>query len=519
MKKKLTPVLILAAILVIIAAVWQAKEAATLEDKLLEIDRQTQTERLLALALPEVQAKLNTLLQEECDKMGRHLPFNTPKLPMPAGGKADFNRGFFLHAENQLLVPEGDEALLNSVPPVIWQNVPHQARYPHSSILDPDNLKQEVQGVTTMKVSIAEPTRPEGEPLRATGDPEPFFGWTYKGHLVYMRPIRTNGGRAADGFLIDTTKLAEHLIPVLQKNGLQAPQIELTADGNPGNLGDLPLVVKPGKEVDLPNVEERSEALRGTIASAWMISILTVIVLFGLLAFYARVERRRSDFVSAVTHELRTPLTSFTLYTEMLKNGDLPQDKVQEYHDTLYNESRRLGHLVENVLAFAKLTRGKVRGRQDVGACGKLLPELFDKIKERLKKDGVELQYTLDSRLRLLSLRTDLLSVEQILINLADNAVKYAENKKPCVHLNVLQTHRMLNIRFTDNGPGIAPQVQKDLFRPFSRSAKAESGRKPGVGLGLALSRDLAHSIGGDLTLERSDEKGTTFVLSLPLGE
>ena len=60
MKKKLTPVLILAAILVIIAAVWQAKEAATLEDKLLEIDRQTQTERLLALALPEVQAKLNT---------------------------------------------------------------------------------------------------------------------------------------------------------------------------------------------------------------------------------------------------------------------------------------------------------------------------------------------------------------------------------------------------------------------------------------------------------------------------
>ncbi len=519
MKKKLTPVLIITAILVIIAAVWQAKEAATLEDTLLEIDRRTQTERLLALSLPEVQAELNNLLQAESDKMGRHLPFNTANIPQPAGGKADFNRGYFLYAEGKLQFPAEDAGLRESVPSVIWRNIPHQARNPHTSIDDPEARKTEMAGVTTMKVSIAEPTLPEGEELRATGDMEPFFAWTYKGQLVYMRPIRTNAGTAADGFLIDPAKLAAHLIPILQKNGLQAPQIELTIDAAKGNLAPLPLVVKPGQEVDLPNVEERKAALRGTIASAWMISILTVIVLFGLLAFYARVERRRSDFVSAVTHELRTPLTSFVLYTEMLKSGKLPAEKEKEYHETLYNESRRLGHLVENVLAYAKLTRGKVRGRQDIGACGKLLPALFAKIKERLNKDGVEMQYTLDSRLQLLSLHTDLLSIEQILLNLADNAVKYAENKKPSVHISVIRTHRMLAIRFSDNGPGIAPELQKDLFRPFSRSAKAESGRKPGVGLGLALSRDMARSIGGDLVLETSSDKGCTFVLTLPLGE
>lgn len=519
MKKKLTPVLIITAVLVIIAALWQAHEAATLEEKLLEIDRRTQTERLLALSIPEVEKKAHELLQAESDKMGRHLPFNTANLPMPAGGKADFNRGFFLHAENKLQVPAGDEAFTETVPTVIWQNIPHQARYPHTSIIDPDAMQREIHGVSTMKVSLAEPERPEGEPLRATGDAKPFFAWAYKGCLVYMRPIRTNGGTAADGFIVDPVKLSNHLIPLLQKNGLTSPQIETVEDYTKGNLAGLPLVVKPGQKVELPNIEERKEALRGTIASAWLISILTVIVLFGLLAFYARVERRRSDFVSAVTHELRTPLTSFTLYTEMLKSGQLSTEKVNEYHETLYNESRRLGHLVENVLAFAKLTRGKVRGRQDTGPCGKMLPELFGKIKDRLRKDGVEMQYTLDSRLQLLSLRTDLLSVEQILINLADNAVKYAENKKPNVHINVLQNHRVLSIRFSDNGPGITPQVQKDLFRPFSRSAKAESGRKPGVGLGLALSRDLARSIGGDLCLERSDEKGSTFILSLPLGE
>lgn len=519
MKKRFPITLILIALIVACTAVWQAYETVTLEKKLLEIDRRTQADRLLALSLPEVQQKIQELLQAEADKMGRHLPFNTPNLPTPAGGRADFNRGFFLHAENKLQMAQGNEFLQKEIPPVIWLNVPQQAKFPHSSILDPQKIQREVRGVNTMKISIAEQERPQDEPLRALGEPDDFFAWTYKGVLVYMRPIRTNGGKAADGFIIDTDKLFAHITPILQKNGLQAPQYELTTATGQGNVADLPLLIKPGETIELPNIQERTDALRGTIAASWLVSALTVAALFGLLAFYTRLERRRSDFVSAVTHELRTPLTSFTLYTDMLKNGDLPPDKVKEYHETLYNESQRLGHLVENVLAFAKLTRGKVRGRQDVGACGKLLPELFDKLKTRLKQNGVELRYNLDSRLQLLSLRTDLMSVEQILINLADNAAKYAETNKPTVTLSVLQLHRTLAIRITDNGPGVPEQLRKNLFRPFSRSAKAESGRKPGVGLGLALSRDLARSIGGELVLKHSSEKGSTFELTLPLGE
>lgn len=519
MKKKAPIVLILIALVVVFAAIWQAHEVTTLENKLLEIDRRTQTERLLALSLPEVQDKLHELLNAEGDKMGRHLPFDTASIPMPAAGKADFNKGFFLHAENRLRLTQEDEALRTGIPAVIWLNVPQQAKFPHSSILDPEKVQQEVSGVNTMKISIAEPTPPKGEALRATEPPSDFFAWSYKGTLVYMRSIRTNGATAADGFIIDTQKLATHLTPILQKNGLKTPYVELVADAKQGNINGFPLRVHPGQDVVLPNIEERSQALRGTIAASWLMSLLTIAALFGILAFYTRLERRRSDFVSAVTHELRTPLTSFTLYAEMLKNGNLPPEIMKEYHETLYNESLRLGHLVENVLAFAKLTRGKVRGRQDSGPCGKILPALFEKMKERLEKDGVELRYSLDSRLQLLSIRTDLLSVEQILLNLADNAAKYAETNKPCVTINVLQAHRTLCIRFSDNGPGIPQSVQQSLFRPFSRSAKAESGRKPGVGLGLALSRDLARSISGDLVLERSNEKGSTFILSLPLGE
>ena len=521
MKKKLTIILSILSLLVIGTALWQAHEAATLEDRLLEIDRQTQANRLLQLSLPRVQAEVTRLLDAERAKLGTKPPIGLMYYNMPAGGKADFNKGYFMMTSQGLQCPQGDEGLLEWLnrTPIIVDAIRRKAYNPSAPVIDPDkNVKYDPE-IHKAVMGVYQAHDPESDtPLKLTGTPNPFFIWFYEGLVVCQRSFPTTHGNGTDGFVIDTAKIAEHLLPLVEP-GLLAPEIRMIYRGEVSNLSPLPMILKPGTQVNLPDSGLREEALRGTVASAWLLSILSIIILFGILAFYARLERRRSDFVSAVTHELRTPLTSFNLYTEMLRSGTLPPEKVAEYHETLYNESRRLGHLVENVLSFAKLTRGKVRGRQDTGACSKLLPELFAKIKERLSKGGVSLHYTLDPRTTLITLRTDLLSVEQILTNLADNAVKYAEAEHPEVSINVLQTHRTLAIRFADNGPGIPRELQKDLFRPFSRSAKSESGRKPGVGLGLALSRDLARSIGGELSLEKSDAKGSTFLLTLPLGE
>ncbi len=521
MKKKLTLILAFFSLLVIGAALWQAHEAATLEERLLQIDRQTQANRLLELSLPRVQAEVSRLLNAERNKLGKKPPIGLMYYNMPAGGKADFNDGFFMLTSKGLQCPQGDEGLQEWMDrtPIIVNTIRRKAYNPNAPVIDPSKNIEYDPELHKAIISVYEVADPDlNLPLKLTGQPGPFFTWFYEGLLVCQRSIPTTHGKAADGFIINTKKLAEHLLPLVEP-GLEAPEIRLIHRGEVSNLSPLPMILKPGNLVQLPDSGLREEALFGTVASAWLISVLSIIILFGLLAFYARLERRRSDFVSAVTHELRTPLTSFNLYTEMLRNGNLPPEKVAEYHETLYNESRRLGHLVENVLAFAKLTRGKVRGRQDVGACSKLLPELFSKIKERLAKNGVDFHYTLDPRTTLITLRTDLLSVEQILTNLTDNAIKYAESEHPAISINVLQTHRTLNIRFSDNGSGIPKELQKELFRPFSRSAKSESGRKPGVGLGLALSRDLARSIGGELSLEKSDDKGSTFLLNLPLGE
>ena len=521
MKKKLTVILAIFSTLVIGAALWQAHEAATLEERLLQIDRQTQANRLLELSLPRVQAEVSRLLNAERNKLGKKPPIGLMYYNMPAGGKADFNDGFFMYTSKGVQCPQGDEGLQAWMDrtPIIVDAIRRKAFNPNAPVIDPaKNIKYDPEKHKAI-INVYEAVDPDlNLPLKLTGQPAPFFTWFYEGLLVCQRSFPTTHGKGADGFIINTKKLAERLLPLVEP-GLEAPEIRLIQRGEVSNLSPLPMILKPGNKVQLPDSGLREDALRGTVASAWLISILSIIILFSLLAFYARLERRRSDFVSAVTHELRTPLTSFNLYTEMLRNGNLPPEKVAEYHETLYNECRRLGHLVENVLSFAKLTRGKVRGRQDVGACSKLLPELFARVKERLNKNGVDFHYTLDPRTTLITLRTDLLSVEQILTNLADNTIKYAEAEHPAVSINVLQTHRTLNIRFSDNGSGIPRELQKDLFRPFSRSAKSESGRKPGVGLGLALSRDLARSIGGELSLEKSDAKGSTFLLNLPLGE
>lgn len=521
MKKKLALILILFSLLAVGAALWQAREAASLEEKLLRIDRQAQANRLLELSLPRVQSELNRLLAEERGKLRNTPPIGRFDYPTPGGGKADFNQGFFLLSPAGLQTPAGEDAFQIRLEgkPAIVDTLRRKADNPSAPVYDPSAVQKYDPRTHLPQFAVYEVKDTDFDhPVKLSGAPGPFFAWAYKGDLVYMRSVPTTHGNAAEGFMIDAGKLAERLLP-LAEPGLGAPEIDFARKGEAANLAPLPLVLRPGDDIELPDSGEREEALRGTVASAWLISILSILILFSLLAFYARLERRRSDFVSAVTHELRTPLTSFNLYTEMLRDGNLPPEKEAEYHETLYRESRRLGHLVENVLAFARLTRGKVRGRQDAGPCNRLLGGLFQKTGERLRKAGMAFNCSIDPRTGLISLRTDLLSVERILTNLADNAIKYAEGESPAVSIHTIQNHRTLSIRFSDNGPGISPEARRSLFRPFSRSAKADSGRKPGIGLGLALSRDLARSIGGDLILEKSDEQGSTFLLTLPLGE
>lgn len=254
-----------------------------------------------------------------------------------------------------------------------------------------------------------------------------------------------------------------------------------------------------------------------TMGIAWCCALVAACGVIALILGVVRLSERRATFVSAVTHELRTPLTTFNLYTEMLMEGLVPEQKRQTYFQTLRNEATRLTHMVDNVLSFSRIEKTKSKRHYQQVTVQELRDLIIHYITPRLREVGMDVQDTLSPEVTQLTLETDVTAVEQIFYNFADNVAKYAADAGGVVELHIWEEGRRLAIGFRDHGAGLPESVMKKLFKPFSRSAEEAAGKKPGVGLGLALSREIARDLGGDLKLDIKPHKGAAYVLYLPL--
>jgi signal transduction histidine kinase len=275
-------------------------------------------------------------------------------------------------------------------------------------------------------------------------------------------------------------------------------------------LAALPVRLRPG-EPALADVAPRPP-LRLMLVLAWAGVLGAAAAVLLLLVGTVALSERRAAFVSAVTHELRTPLTTFRLYTEMLADG-LVRDEPQRrsYLQTLQAEALRLGHLVENVLAYARLERGRLARRSAAVDLRELLDRLVPRLRARADQAGLELVVDGDVAAVGLTVRADPGAVEQVLFNLVDNACKYAaaaEPKRIRLVAGAAGTHGW--VRVCDHGPGIGPAEARRLFRPFRKSARQAANSAPGVGLGLARAMD------GDLRLLAHAGPGACFELRLP---
>lgn len=125
-------------------------------------------------------------------------------------------------------------------------------------------------------------------------------------------------------------------------------------------FANAPLVFLPGDTGAVP-LQDHKKMLTWTLTLIWSMVLLGAAGVIWLMLGTFRLEQRRGDFVSAVTHELRTPLTSFSLYTEMLEDGMVPEQKKPEYYANMQRECRRLEHLIENVLSYSRLQRNAIR--------------------------------------------------------------------------------------------------------------------------------------------------------------
>ncbi|MEX0792641.1 MAG: HAMP domain-containing sensor histidine kinase [Pirellulaceae bacterium] len=270
----------------------------------------------------------------------------------------------------------------------------------------------------------------------------------------------------------------------------------------------------------IPNGNVRS-TLPAALALAWSGLLIGLVAGGALLWGVVRLSERRARFVAAVSHELRTPLTTFRLYTEMLAGRMVTDpDKQAEYHQTLYRESDRLAHLVENVLAYSRLERGRKAEKFQRSTIRSLIDRASHRLHQRCEDCGMTLAIEIDPACLNNSLTTDPEAVEQILFNLVDNACKYGRSldaKENRLEIKVDRQTDRFTFRVKDNGPGVDLRERRRLFRPFSKSVQQAAGSAPGVGLGLALSRDLAKSLGGQLDFASCEGEGACLVLTLPV--
>jgi signal transduction histidine kinase len=390
--------------------------------------------------------------------------------------------------------------------------------------------------------NIAEAKLPVFDDVTGEGLMHPFW---VDGELLLARRVAIAGRSHVQGCWLDWKALEARFLArvrdLLPEAGLvQAQEGSLEGDEGVRVLAALPIQLVPGK-VDLPG---DGSPLGLWLVLAWASVAIAAVAVAALLRGAVSLSERRAAFVSAVTHELRTPLTTFRMYAEML-SSDMVRDegKRRRYLETLGREAIRLGHLVENVLAYARLERGRGSTRIEPILLADLLARARERLEDRARQAGLRLELGGNGPFGELTVLADPGAVEQILFNLVDNACKYAAAQEdptsrglpasespasggppsagPQVAIDAEDLGGKVAVRVRDRGPGIPASLRPRLFRPFSKSASEAASSVPGVGLGLALSRRLARQMGGDLRLDASagegppPQRGACFLLTL----
>jgi signal transduction histidine kinase len=338
------------------------------------------------------------------------------------------------------------------------------------------------------------------------------------GNLILARRVSAAGHEVVQGCLLDWNGVRELLADAV---GDLLPSASFepapsNADLDPARmLAALPLRIVPG---ELPaGAPAGLSPLLLSLLVAWACLLATAVAIACLLGGIIRLSNRLASFVTSVTHELRTPLTTFQMYVEMLAENMVPnEEQRQHYLKTLQAESARLTHMVENVLAYARLEKGRSDGRLESIPLGQLLDRVQERLRQRAESAGMEIVAAGEPAARQQGVRANVSAVEQILFNLVDNACKYAASAADKrIHVELQSLPGGAEIRVCDHGPGIPPPRRRGWFRSFSKSAQEAAHSAPGIGLGLALSRRLARHMGGDLRLESVEGKGACFVLEL----
>lgn len=221
------------------------------------------------------------------------------------------------------------------------------------------------------------------------------------------------------------------------------------------------------------------------------------------------MEYLRKDFISNVSHEFKTPISSIQGFVEMIKNKDLPIDKRDAYIDIIIEETERLSNLSSNMLRISKLDNQSIPNKITEFSLDEKIRKIILLLEDKWEKKNLELDINLDR----VMFKGDEDLIEQIWINLIENAIKFSEDGgKISVELKSLE--ESVVVKISDTGIGISEENKKRVFERFYQGDTAHS--KVGNGLGLAIVKRIIEICKGEIEIESCLGKGTTFIIRLP---
>jgi len=276
--------------------------------------------------------------------------------------------------------------------------------------------------------------------------------------------------------------------------------------------------------------EELSSRVRNRrLLELVMVAFACLVVVAGVGAILVatwkerRISELKSEFVANVSHELKTPLALIRMFGEMLQSGRVANEaKHKEYLDIIVQESERLSALIENVLDFAKVERGRDAFEFAMGDVVSAVTRATAAYRYRAEREGVEV--VVENAEGLPEALIDDRAIQLAVINLVDNALKYAASGK-WVRIRTVREGNEIVIRVSDRGPGVRADERERIFERFvrGRHTRPSEGRSPvrGSGIGLSLVKHIAESHGGRAWVEsnadQDGKEGATFAISVPI--
>ena len=225
----------------------------------------------------------------------------------------------------------------------------------------------------------------------------------------------------------------------------------------------------------------------------------------------ADASRARAALFSSISHDLRTPLASITAAVTSLLGDDATFDARErnELLETIRQEAERLNRLVGNFLHLSRIRSGGVAPSKTRGDIGEVVEGVLSRLQPILKRHRLRLILRDDVP----EVPIDVIQIDQVLTNLLENAAKFSEAGKE-IGVHVAAWHDAVQVRVTDQGPGIPTEDRQRVFEPFYR---AEGDTGSGTGLGLAIAKAIVESHGGRIWIEAAPGGGTAVVFQLPV--